>query len=58
MGGVIAKLVFKNGREPVASAYTSLWDIPCTTIDGLALERLGQLVEGKKAVLIVNVASK
>ena len=34
MGGVIAKLVFKNGTEAVATNYTSLFDIPAVNIDG------------------------
>ena len=51
-------MVSKNGKEAVATNYTSLWDVPVTTIEGQHIERLGQLVEGKKAVLVVNVATQ
>ena len=58
MGGVIAKMVFKNGKETVSSNYNSLWEIPATTIDGSKLDSLASIVSGKNAVLVVNVASK
>lgn len=58
MGGAILKMVSKNGKEAVSTNYTSLWEIPVTTIEGQRIERLGQLVEGKKAVLVVNVATQ
>ena len=41
MGGVVAKLIFKKGREKLSSTYTSLHDIPATDIDGNNLARLG-----------------
>ena len=57
MGAVIAALVFKNGKEPVATNFTSLWDIAAIDIDGNKIERLGSLVADKRAILIVNVAT-
>ena len=41
MGGVIASMVFKNGKEKVSTNYKSLWDIPAVDIDGKMIERLG-----------------
>ena len=56
MGSVVAKLVFKNGKEAVATNHTSLWDIAATDIDGNKIEKLGSMCSDKKAVLVVNVA--
>ena len=56
--GAIASLIFMKGKEPVSTRYTSLWEIQATDIDGKVIERLGELVKGKKAVLVVNVATK
>ena len=57
MGGAIAKLIFKNGQEAVVTNYNSFCDIPSIDIDGNKVERLGALMSGKKAVLVVNVAT-
>ena len=57
MGAVVAAMIFKNGKEKVATSYTSLWDIPAIDIDGNKIERLGKLVVDKKAILVVNVAT-
>jgi len=57
MGGLVAKLVFKNGKEAVSSEYTTLWDIAAKDIDGNQVERLGSLYGEKKATLVVNVAT-
>ena len=56
--GAIASLIYKKGKEPVSTIYDSLWEIQATDIDGKVIERLGSLVKGKKAVLVVNVATK
>jgi hypothetical protein len=58
MGGLAAKLVFKSGKEKMTSKFTSLHDIPAEDIDGNHIERLGNLIDGKKAIIVVNVASK
>lgn len=34
MGAVVAKLVFKNGKDAVATSYSSLMDIGAIDIDG------------------------
>ena len=54
----LKRYVFYHGTEHVETNYQSLWDIPAVRINGEPVERLGQVVEGKKAVLVVNVASK
>lgn len=33
-------------------------DIPSTDIDGKYIPKLGSIIQGKKAILVVNVASK
>lgn len=58
MGGVAAKLIFKSGKDKFGTEYKSLHEIPVTDIDGNEYRRLGDLINGKKAILVVNVASK
>lgn len=59
MGALVAKMVFKNGNDKLAEAESkSLFDIPAVDIDGNKIDRLGDLVKGKKAILVINVASK
>ena len=59
----ISKLVkFKNfdtikPAEPFTK-HKSFLDIPATDITGREIERLGDVLKGKKLILIVNVASK
>ncbi len=56
---MIAKAVFKNGKEKLAEAEgKTLFDQPAVDIDGKAIPRLGDALDGKKCILIVNVASK
>ena len=33
-------------------------DIPSTDIDGKEIKKLGEIIKGKKLILIINVASK
>ena len=40
MGGVMAKMLFKNAREPVASSHSSLWEIGAKNIDGEMIDPL------------------
>jgi hypothetical protein len=40
-----------GGKSPI-------FDIATAKLDGTAIPKLGDLIEGKKATLIVNVASK
>ena len=59
MGGLIAKIVFKNGDDKLdSSKYSSLNDIPATSLSGVMHDKLGDVVKGKKLYLVVNVASK
>lgn len=51
------KFIFKSGKEEVFSPYKSCNEIPVTGLKGEKYENLGKLVDGKKAYLIVNVAS-
>ncbi len=61
MGAVLAAIVFKSGSEQVQISKEnegkSLWDIELTDINNNKVT-LRQIVQGKKAVLIVNTASK
>jgi len=57
LGSLVERFIFKNGEEEVSSAYKSCNDIPVTGLKGEKYESLGKVVEGKKAYLIVNVAS-
>ena len=58
MGGLIAKIVFKNGDDKLdSSTYNSLNDIPATSLSGEKHDRLGDVVKDKKLYLVVNVAS-
>ena len=57
MGGVVAKLIFKNAKENVASEAKSAWEIGAKNIDGEMIDPLQTLVNGKKCVMVVNVAT-
>ena len=59
MGGVIESLVFKSGKETVTSKHKSAFElIGATNIDGEEIDPLLTVVEGKKCVMIVNVATR
>tara|TARA_B110000305_G_C19171510_1_gene507507 strand:- start:547 stop:726 length:180 start_codon:yes stop_codon:yes gene_type:complete len=59
MGGLIAKIVFKNGDDKLdSSTFSSLNDIPAMSLSGVQHDRLGDVVKDKKLYLVVNVASK
>ena len=58
MGGAMAKVVFKKGKDAFKTSYTSLNDIPVTDITGKEYESVGELCKDKKLILIINVASK
>lgn len=40
------------------TAYKSVCDIPATDIDGKPVKKLGDLMKGKKLIIIANVATK
>lgn len=59
MGGLAAKLVFKKGKDKYnESQYESLLDIPATDIDGNQINKLEDILQGKRCILVANVASK
>lgn len=52
-------MVFKSGKDTLAEAEAkSLHDIPAVDIDGTQIPRLGDILTGKKCLLVINVASK
>lgn len=56
---LIAKAVFKSGKEKLAEAEgKTLFDQSAVDIDGNKIARLGDVVQGKKCIMVVNVASK
>ena len=57
MGAVVAKIVFKTGTESLPRVPKQFNNIDVKDIDGRMLKVL-DLIEGKKAALIVNVATK
>ena len=57
MGGVLSKIVFKRAYEDVSTKATCLWDIVSEDIDGEEV-LLRDVVQGKKCVLVVNVATQ
>ena len=59
MGALLAKMIFKTGRDQMTEVEAkSLFDIPATDIDGNKINHLGDILQGKKAILVVNLASK
>ena len=57
MGGVIAKIVFKNGEEQLPVSDSELKDIQIKDIDG-QMVRMGDMIADIKVIMIVNVATK
>ena len=53
----MGNIFFKKKKEKLECHYESLFDIPAEDIDGEE-HRIGELVEGCKCVMVVNVASK
>ena len=58
MGGLVFKAVAKKGKDKLTPAYNNLHDIPVTDIKGKDYANLGHICQGKKCVMVVNVASK
>lgn len=58
MGSVALKLVSKTGKDKLTSAYSSLHEIGAVDIDGNNIDRLGNILQGKRCIMVVNVASK
>ena len=58
MGNLAYNTVKKRGKDALSSQYTSLFDIPALDIDSNPVPQLGNLLQGKKCILVVNVATK
>ena len=58
MGGVLAKIVFKNKEEDIRSPTTHVWKLKNRDIDGNTVQIEDFLASSTKCVLIVNVATK
>jgi hypothetical protein len=57
MGCILVPL-YRRGKEHLGSQFKSLHDIPVNDIDGNEFKRLGEITEGLKCIMVVNVASK
>ena len=57
VAAIMAKIYYSKRREVITTPYETLFDIPVTEIDGKLHDPIGKLLEGKKAILIVNVVS-
>ncbi|CDW89686.1 glutathione peroxidase family protein [Stylonychia lemnae] len=55
MGAVVAKLVFKSGKDKFSTSHESLLDIGATDIDGNRIEKLGSILKGKRCTLVSNL---
>lgn len=58
MGNLAYKAVQKKGKDKLSSGHQSLLEIPSVDIDGNPVAKLGDILQGKRAILVVNVASK
>ena len=58
MGSCAVAIFEKNGRDIAFSNYSNAFDIPINDINGIYHHTLRDFVENKKAIIIVNVASK
>lgn len=57
--GCIMECFYKKGADAsLRTGFKSLHEIPVVDIDGKMIEKLGDILEGKRCILIVNVASK
>jgi hypothetical protein len=54
------KITFKKFDEisEPFTPYKSLHEIPAIDIDGKQIKKLGDILKGKKLILVINVASK
>lgn len=57
MGGLLFKAVAKNGSDKLDSNETSLMNIGATRILGERVDKLGDIIGDKKAIMVVNVAT-
>ena len=52
------KAIAKKGKDKLASSYQSVLEVPVTDINGKSYSQIGELLQGKRCILMVNVASK
>lgn len=57
MGALLLKAVAKTGKDDCQSNATSLLSIGAKTIEGGQLDQLGEILQGKKCTMVVNVAT-
>ena len=50
-------MIYKKGKDELIITADSLWDLNAIDIDGNEVN-IGELCHGKKAIIIVNTASK
>ena len=58
MGNAIFAMVSKKGKNKLQAPDKALFDIPVTGLKGEQYARFGELMEGYKMAIIVNVATK
>ena len=59
MGAVIAKIIFKTGKDKLETTnFSSLNEIPVADLYGEERKTIADYVKDKKLYLVVNVASK
>ena len=57
LGYVLAKIYYSKRRDIITTPYETMLDIPATEIDGTLHDPLGKMLEGYKAIMVVNVVS-
>ena len=53
----MAKIYYSKRRDMITTPYETMLDIPATEIDGTLHDPLGKMLEGYKAIMVVNVVS-
>ncbi len=56
MGSLALKAVSKSGSDTIQCSIQSLKEVSALNIDGVSV-KLADLMEGKKCIMVVNVAS-
>ena len=56
---ILETLIFKKGKDKfIKNEDQNIMEIPVFGLKGEKYENFGQLLKGKKAIIVVNVASK
>ena len=56
MGALVECCIFRKGNDDIRTDAADAWRIKATDIDGKTFAKLRDLVSGKKAVLVTNIA--